>query len=543
MRVSRKLVVVAVLALPFVASGFLLQSRASRGGAVLLDQVLSLVSERFVDTLPDEAVYEKAARGLVKELNDPYSELLSPKESRQFSTRTDGRYGGLGMTIEPRDGQIAVVNVFPNTPAERAGVREGDRIIQVDTISTRGWTTQKTSDVLTGTPGTKVRVKFSRPGVTEPIETEFTRAIILVPAVPYAIMFGNVGYVPLLQFNEHATTDLEAGIKKLQARGAKGIILDLRGNPGGRLEQSLAIGNLFLKQGSELASVRSRSGETQTYNARVEPTLPTTPLIVLTDERAASASEIVAGALQDHDRAVVVGQTTFGKGLVQSVYPLEGGYHLKLTTAKWFTPSGRSIQKERKFIDGQFVEDTTADSLETDASKKSRPLFRSDAGRPVYGGGGITPDVIVQDDTLLTAEQTLLKALAPKASEVETTLRDYALELSHKVPATFQPDPSWNVELKRRIEARGVQIDDALWQGGSRYITQRLEYFTTRYAQGDSAATRRRLKYDAPLRKALEMMNKGQTQRELFAQVAVAPVDAKPGATPPRNASASRPPR
>src|SRR6185503_14241917 len=166
----------------------------------------------------------------------------------------------------------------------------------------------------------------------------------------------------------------------------------------------------------------------------------------------------VAGALQDHDRAVVVGQTTFGKGLVQSVYPLEGGYHLKLTTAKWFTPSGRSIQKERKFIDGQFVEDTTSDSLETDHSKKSRPMFRSDAGRPVYGGGGITPDVIVQDDTLLTAEQTLLKALAPKASEVETTLRDYALELSRKATATFQPEPAWNLELKRRIEARGVQI-------------------------------------------------------------------------------------
>ena len=543
MRFSRKLIVVAVLSLPFVASGFLLQSRQARGGAVLLDQVLGLVSERFVDTLPEDAMYEKAARGLVRELNDPYSELLSPRESKQFSTRTDGRYGGLGMTIEPRDNQISVVNVFPNTPAERAGVREGDRIIQVDTMSTRGWTTQKTSDVLTGPPGTKVRVKFARPGVADPIETEFTRAIILVPAVPFAIMFGNVGYIPLLTYNEHATADLEAAIKRLQAAGAKGVILDVRGNPGGRLEQSLSISNLFLRQGLELASMRYRSGENQVYNARVAPALPTTPLIVLTDERAASASEIGAGALQDHDRAVVVGQTTFGKGLVQSVYPLEGGYHLKLTTAKWFTPSGRSIQKERKFIDGQFVEDTTSDSLETDASKKSRPMYRSDAGRPVYGGGGITPDVIVQDDTLLTAEQTLLKALAPKASEFETAIRDYALELSRKVPASFQPEPAWNAELKRRIQSRGVEVDDAQWQGGSRYITQRLEYFVTRYAQGDSAATRRRLKYDAPLRKALDMMNKGQNQKDLFAMVASGPIPATPGAAAPKNASATRPPR
>ena len=170
-------------------------------------------------------------------------------------------------------------------------------------------------------------------------------------------------------------------------------------------------------------------------------------------------------------------------------------------------------------------------------------MFRSDAGRPVYGGGGITPDVIVQDDTLLTAEQVLLKALAPKASEVETTLRDFALELSRKAPAGFQPEPTWNSELKRRIESRGVEIDDAQWQAGGRYITQRLEYFVTRYAQGDSAATRRRLKYDAPLRKALDMMNKGQTQRDLFAMVASAPITAKPGSPAPKNAGAAVPPR
>ena len=545
MRRSRTIATVAVLSLPFIAGGFLLQSRTARGGAVLLDQVLGLVSERFVDTLPDDAIYEKAAKGLVRELNDPYSELLTPKESKQFSTRTDGRYGGLGMSIEPRDNQIIVVNVFPNTPAERGGVREGDRIIQVDTMSTKGWTTQKASDMMTGTPGTKVRVKFARPGVTEPIEAEFTRAIILVPAVPFAIMFGNVGYIPLLTFNEHATADLETAIKKLQAQGAKGVILDVRGNPGGRLDQSLSISNLFLKQGAEIASVRARSGENQVYTARMQPALPTTPLIVLTDERAASASEIVAGSLQDHDRAVVVGQTTFGKGLVQSVYPLDGGYHLKITTAKWFTPSGRSIQKERKFIDGQFVEDTTTDSLETDASKKSRPVYRSTGGRTVYGGGGITPDVVVQDDTLLTSEQALLKALASssKASEFDTGLRNYALELSRTAKPDFVPQPAWTAELKKRVRERGIEIDDATWQGGNRYLLQRLEYFVARYAVHDSLATRRRLPIDAPLRKAIDMMNKGQTQRDLFAMVAQAPVKQGPGATAPKNATATRPPQ
>jgi carboxyl-terminal processing protease len=543
MRRSRKLALAVVVLIPFVAGGFFLQGRGGRESAVLLDQVLSLISERFVDTLPQGTMYEKAARGLVRELNDPYTELLSPKELRQFTTRTGGRYGGLGMSIEPRDGQIVVANVFPHTPAERGGVREGDRIIQVDTMSTRGWTTQRASDVLTGTPGTKVRVKFSRPGIVEPIESEFTRAIVNVPAVPFSITFGSVGYVPLLTFNEHAATDLERAIRDLTARGAKGVIVDLRGNPGGILEQSLTVSNLFIRPGSEIASVRARNGETQSYQARVQPTLPTTPLIVLTDERSASASEIVAGALQDHDRAVIVGQTTYGKGLVQSVFNLDGGYALKLTTAKWFTPSGRSIQRERKFVDGQFVEDTVRDTLETDANKKSRPAYKSDGGRIVYGGGGITPDVIVPDDTATTAEQQLIKALTPKFSEFRNALLDYALELSRKKPIDLQQVSVWRQELRRRIEARDIKIDPAQWDAGGRYIDQQLERFVTRYAYGDSAATRVTLKFDAPLRKAIDMMNKGQTQKELFslAQTAARPAN---GAPVPKNQNATaRPPR
>jgi carboxyl-terminal processing protease len=543
MRRSRKLALVAVALTPLFAGGFLLQARGNREGAVLLDQVLSLISERFVDTLPQGTMYEKAARGLVRELNDPYTELLSPKELKQFTTRTGGRYGGLGMSIELRDAQIVVANVFPHTPAERGGVLEGDRIVQVDTMSTRGWSTQKASDVLTGTPGTRVRVKFVRPGVAEPIESEFTRAIVNVPAVPFAITFGGVGYVPLQSFNEHAAADLERAIRELTSKGAKGVIVDLRGNPGGILEQSLTVSNLFVRPGAEIASVRARSGETQSYVARAQPTLPTTPLIVLTDERSASASEIVAGALQDHDRAVIVGQTTYGKGLVQSVFNLDGGYALKLTTAKWFTPSGRSIQRERKFIDGQFVEDTTRDSVETDANKKNRPAYKSDGGRVVYGGGGITPDVIVPDDTLTTPEQQLARALFPKGQEFRSALLDYALELSRKTSIDYQQIPAWRQELRRRMEARDIKVDLAQWDAGGRYIDQQLERYVTRYAFGDTAAMRRMLPYDAPLRKAIDMMNKGQTQKDLFslAQANVRPIN---GATAPKNQNATaRPPQ
>src|SRR5690349_9112695 len=184
---SRKIALVGVVALPLIAGGFMLQSRVMRGGQALLDQVLQLVGERYVDTLDAGQLYEKAARGLVKELNDPYSELLAPKELKAFTTNTGGRYGGIGMQIEPQQNQIVIAKVFPNTPAEAAGVREGDRIVQIDTLHVGNWTTQQGPDQLMGTPGTKVAVKFGRPGVASPIEVHFTRAIIHVPAVRYAI--------------------------------------------------------------------------------------------------------------------------------------------------------------------------------------------------------------------------------------------------------------------------------------------------------------------------------------------------------------------
>ena len=539
MRRPRKLAALGLILLPLLAGGFLFQSRESREGPLLLEQVLSLVAERFVDTLPASAMYEKAARGLVRELNDPYSELLTPREMKQFNSRTGGRYGGLGMSIVPRDEQIVVQQVFPNSPAERNGIREGDRIIQVDTQATTGWTTAETADRLTGTPGTQVRVKFHRPGVAQPLDITFTRAIVHVPAVPFGMLFGSVGYVPLNTFNENAAEELEAAIRDVTQRGAKGVIVDLRGNPGGILEQSLTVSNLFLPVGSEIASVRARSGETQTYVARAQAELPSTPLIVLVNERSASASEIVAGALQDHDRAVIVGQTTFGKGLVQSVFNLDGGYALKLTTAKWYTPSGRSIQRERKFVDGRFVEDTTLDSTQTEATKKRRPAYKSDGGRVVYGGGGVTPDVIVPNDTLTTAEQDLLKALSPKASEYQNALLDYALELSKEAPKDARVSRAWRAELLRRIRDRGVEVSDSVWNGGSRWIDQQLETFVVRYSQGDSAVVRRQMAFDPALLKAIDMMNRGQTQRDLFrlAEASVPTAAPQPG----RNQSARRP--
>ena len=533
---ANKWAVAGLALLPLVAGGFILEGRSARDGARLFDQVLMLVSDRFVDSVNTSQLYEKAALGLVKELKDPFSELLPPKEFQTFSRTTNGRYGGVGMLIEDQNGKITVSRVFPHTPAEGAGILEGDRIVFIDTAVVNGWKLDQVSNALIGTPGTKVNVRFARPGVAEPIAVTFKRAVITVPAVQYAIMLdGNIGYIPLQQFSETASEDVAAALKRLTQEGAKGFVFDLRDNGGGILAEALEISNLFLKERQEIVSVRSRIDAPESYVTRAGAIVPSTPLVILTDGGSASASEIVAGALQDHDRALIVGTTTYGKGLVQTVFPLDAGWHLKLTTAKWYTPSGRSIQKERKLLpDGRFVEvnpDSIAraasgkpnDSLETEAMKKHRPVFKSDAGRIVYGGGAITPDVIVNDDTLTTAEAQFAKAIAPKSQPYFITLSEYALSLKSQVQPGYRFDPAWHDEFYRRLDSAGVftiegkpKLTKKEFDAAARLVDRTLDQRIARLAFGDSTAKRRDLEFDAPLRRAMAILKKGQTQKDLF---------------------------
>jgi carboxyl-terminal processing protease len=519
----RRAALAAVVLVPLVAGAFVVQERATREGGRLFSQVLDLVSSRFVDTVDATALYEKAARGLVSQLQDPYSELMSPRQLKQFNTNTAGRYGGLGMRIEEQPGKgVTVVVVFPSTPAEAAGIREGDLIVGVDTLSTRGWNSRRVADSLTGEPGTKVNVTFARPGVPEPIKATFTRALIRVPAVPYAIVFDDkIGYIPLQGFNETSTNELGKAVQGLEQQGVRGLVLDLRNNPGGFLDQALSISNLFLKQGMEIASVRGRNAEPQTYFAREKPVAPSLPLVILTDQYSASASEIVAGALQDHDRAVIVGTTSFGKGLVQTLFPsLEGGYALKMTTGKWYTPSGRSIQKERRLTDdGAYVE-VHPDSVDSDSARRDRPIFRSDAGRVVYGGGAITPDLVVQPDTFTTAEQNFRRATASRSQDIYVTLYDYAYELKAGVRPDFVIRAEWRSELYQRLRRKGIELDRSLYDGAARLIDRDLELRIARLAFGDSTARRRSLDDDSQLRAAIDLLRRGQSQQDLFALVA-----------------------
>ncbi len=514
----KKAVVAGAILVPLVAGAFMVQDRAVADGGRLFGQVLDLVQHRFVDSVQAPDLYEKAARGLVNQLQDPYSELLSPKQLSEFTKNTGGRYGGIGMQIEEQPGRGVIVSkVFPGTPAEQSGIREGDLIVGIDTADTRKWTSAKVAANITGVPGSKVQVTFARPGVAEPIKQTFTRAVIHVPAVPYALMYdGNIGYIKVQGFNETAASEVSKAIRRLTGEGMKGLVLDLRTNPGGYLEQALEMSNLFLNQGQEIVSVRGRNVEPQVYLARQRPIAPTVPLVILTDQLSASASEIVAGALQDHDRALLIGTTSFGKGLVQTLFNLDGGYALKMTTQKWYTPSGRSIQKDRKIgPDGQFID--AVDSVESDSARKARPQYKSDAGRVVYGGGAITPDVIVKPDTFSTIEQEFRRSMAAKDREMYVVRYEMAQELKATIKPDFTVSAQWRDDYYRRVKARGVEIDRATWDKVPRYIDRQLELAIARVAFGDSTMARRTLVDDVQLRTALDLLRKGQTQRELFA--------------------------
>ena len=511
----RTAAVASLLVIPIVAGGFLLHEPPVRANSLLLEQVMSLVRNQYVDTVIASSVYEKAARGLVRELNDPYSELLSPKASEDFNRTTGGRYGGTGMLIgEQSTGVFVVDRVFPNTPAEDAGVREGDRIVSVDNNLTSTLVLGKVSDLLRGVVGTKVTVVYARPGVVEPIKLTFTRRTVHIPAVAYTGMYGDhIGYIPLQTFNENAAEEVQAAADKLTKQGAKGIVLDMRDNGGGIVEQALETSSLFLREGQEIASVRSRNQPNEILRSSGRHRADTIPLIVLVDGGSASATEIVAGALQDHDRALVLGTTSFGKGLVQSLYRLDGGYQLKITTGKWFTPSGRSIHRERKLIDGQFVEihpDSNGDG-------KDRPAFKSDLGRMVYGGGGIRPDIVVPDDTLATDERNFLLAVASKRQALNTVLQDYALELKSTVTPNFTMPEAWSSEVMRRVAKADVIIDPKLTDVATRMLTRELANRVTRLAFGDGAAKARLISEDHQLMKALELLARSSTQAQLLA--------------------------
>lgn len=516
MRQFRNAGFVAALTGTFLLGGFLLPDRTEMSGPNLFRDVVTLVSTRYVDSLDVAEVYERAAEGLVLQLGDPYAELYSPDDLETFTRDYEGHYAGVGLLIESQQGVPVVRRVFPNTPAERGGFRIGDRVLSIDGSAVEGWPLERVANALKGSPGSVVEVEFRRYGVADPLAAKLTRAVVRIPAVPFvAVLDGGVGYVPLQQFNETASREVATAVRDLVDRGAAGMVLDLRGNTGGIVEQAVRIAGLFLPEGASVARQWERGAEDSRYVNEWVPAAPDLPLVVLVDGASASASEIVAGALQDHDRAVIVGTTSYGKGLVQTAYRVDGGYVLKMTTGKWYTPSGRSIHRERALVDGRLVE--VDDSVHFAAGPSERPTYHSQAGRVVYGGGGIMPDLAARSDTLTTAEQELVAALLPNSPAVSTAVFDFATELKDGVAEDFAITPAWRDEIYRRLSDHGVEVERAVYDAGVGYIDREFESLLGRLAFGDEYAMVRGADDDAPLVRALEVIREGGAeQRGLF---------------------------
>jgi carboxyl-terminal processing protease len=518
------MVVTLFLAVPLVAGAFFRQSPTPADGLRLFSQVLQRIQDNAVDSLSKSDLYEKAARGLIKNLKDPYADLYSPEELASFQRNTlRNNYGGLGMQIERQDDQIVVARVFPNTPAATGGVIPGDHIVQVDTTVVTGFKIEEVSSRLIGQPGTAVNVVFQRPGVTEQVKGRFVRAIIRVPAVAYTLMLdGNVGYIPLLSFNESAAQDVERALLDLRRRGARSYVLDLRGNGGGSLDQALDISDLFLKPGQEIVQVRHRGRTPEIANATRASIIDSTPVVVMVDGASASASEIVAGALQDHDRGLVVGTTSFGKGLVQTLFPIEGGWAIKLTTGKWYTPSGRSIQAEHERLgDDRFVE-FEAGSAPSDSARK-RPVFKSDAGRTILGGGGITPDVVVTRDSATEAERELGKAVGAAFNTWYVTMYSYAIDMKPRLTRDFTVTQAHRDEFFNRLMKAKIGVTRPQFDAAQSVIDRNLDLWFSRLAFGDSTEFRRTSASDPQMQATLDLLRRATTQRQLLAAASLAP--------------------
>lgn len=348
----------------------------------------------YVDEVDPNALMRTGIDAMLESL-DPYTNYISEAELEGYRFQVTGNYGGIGATIRPVDGLITVIDTHAGFPAAKAGLQAGDVLIEIDGKSTTGKNNEEVSDFLRGSPGTEVKIKFKKPFDDTIYESTITREEIKTENVPYyGMVTENIGYIILTQFTENSGRNVENALRSLKQENAQlsGVILDLRSNPGGLLREAVNVSNIFIDKGSEVVSTRGKVTEwDKTFTSLNAPLDKDIPLVILTNRSSASASEIVAGVIQDYDRGVIVGQKTFGKGLVQTTRDISYKTKLKLTTAKYYIPSGRCIQAidyAHRNEDGSVGK--MPDSLKT--------AFKTRSGRIVYDGGGIDPDVTVELD-------------------------------------------------------------------------------------------------------------------------------------------------
>ncbi|MCE2398459.1 MAG: S41 family peptidase [Gemmatimonadetes bacterium] len=524
----RRLVAPAlIVVLAVVCGGWFLQSDVGIGSnlytrAKVLDEVVSRIERHFVDEVDPDRLYSAALDGVVEELGDPNSALLQAPDWEDMRIRTEGEYGGVGLEIRDRDGYATVVAPISGTPGSRAGVRAGDRIVEVDGEPVEGWSTDEVADVLRGKPGTDVEMVVRRAGIEQPIVFELTRALIHLKAVPFAVLLeGEVGYLPVRSFNGTTTEEVRSRLDSLEAVGMQSLVIDLRGNRGGLLTEGVALSDLFLDAGARIVEVRSRDEDPERYLDDAAQDRPVLPIVVLVDVASASAAEIVAGALQDNDRALVLGTPSFGKGSVQSLFPIAGGRMLKLTTARWYTPSGRSIQRSApdEIDDGEGEALSMVGEAVRPSADPDRPRHSSVGGRELLGGGGIVPDLWVPPDTLATAEAHAMRQLRSLGSDYVHALQEWAVEYLHEHPE-LRPDFAVTdadlADFHSLLVERGAEVTLAELATARTPVVYHLGGEVLRQAWGERVRFERLAPHDNQLERAVELLLEAPSQADLF---------------------------
>jgi carboxyl-terminal processing protease len=468
--------------------------------ARLFEDVLSAIRVHYVDSISETDLYFRATQGIVEHLNDPYSALLMGERYRQFTEQVSGSRGDVGLEIDQRDGRLTVVTPDPGSPAERDGIQPGDELVAIDGLATKGWKIHEAQDALRGPAGTPVTVLIRRSGFKGTAHHQLVRAPVRTPAVaPGILIEDGIGYVALQAITRSSAAELRAVISALRDQGMRSLLLDLRRNPGGLLDEGIDVADFFLDPGQVVASLESRVGaRSHTYVADEPQAWPDLPVAALVDEGTASSAELITAALQDHDRAAIVGAPTFGKGMVQSIVPLGRDLAVRLTTARWLAPSGRSLQRPLR------RDSTPADTL----------TYRSAGGRPLSAQRGVVPDLAVAARRPSADEQTFLQVVGGDLSRLRDVVATYAAELQGRDAVrsdSFKVAAKWSDEVVRRLAASGVELSPEARAGARSIAARELGYELARQTFGAPTERLRRLHDDLQIAAALELLRGAAT--------------------------------
>jgi carboxyl-terminal processing protease len=507
LRFDKKLVITLLLVLTVTTVAILVwaQDQRKQNAAKVFEDLkpFAEVYERIVDfyvtEVETEELIEAAIEAMLKEL-DTHSVYLSRHEWENLMIETRGEFGGLGITISIREDFPTVISPIEDTPAYRLGIQGGDRIVEIERESTKGWNSEQAVSKLRGPAGTQVDITVSREGLEDSLYFTVTREIIKVPSVPYTENLDGIGYIRISRFAEDTADELEDAIVGFERQGVEGLILDLRSNPGGLLESAREVSELFLGRDTLIVYTESRIPDgNQKFKSMARRAHNKVPVVVLVNGGSASASEIVAGALQDWDKAVIVGQPTFGKGSVQTVFKIEGGSALKLTTMKYFTPAGRSIHK-----------DEPEEGEQAESTDEEREEYRTAGGRVVYGGGGIMPDWEIDLPEFTDLQRRL---------ELRIMFFLFAVHYTayHDVDETFEATDEVFGEFADFLEEKKIEIDDGEWtEENLEYARLGIKREVFRKLFGAKGAFIATLPQDEEINRVLEMFHKTSTLAEMF---------------------------